>query len=57
MGEGASQIQDDTQLDLQDEDTADGVSVLGHLCMSLVWPREHEELPVEWGDHVGPTSQ
>jgi len=57
LGEGASQIQDDNKPYLQDEDTVKGVSVLGHLCMLLVWPREHRVLPTELGDHVGPIGQ
>jgi len=57
MGKGANQIQDDTQPDLQDEDTVEGVSILGHIFMSLVWPREHEDLLAKLGDHVRPTGQ
>lgn len=57
LGEGTNQIQDDTQLDLQDEDTVEGILVLGHIFMSLVWPREHKYLPKELFDFIGPTRQ
>ena len=52
---GPAKFQDDTQPDLQDEDIAEGVSVLGHLCISLVRQREHGDLLVELGDFIGPT--
>jgi len=57
LGEGASQIQDDTQPDLQDEDIMEVVLVVGHLFISLVWPTEHRDLPAVLGDRVGPTGQ
>ena len=57
MGERANQVQDGTQPGLQDEDTIEGISVLGHICMSLVWPREHGDLPIELGCYVGSASK
>lgn len=41
---------------LQEKDVVEGVSILGHIYISFVWPRQHGNLPAELGGHVGPTS-
>jgi len=52
LGKGASNIHDGTQPDVHDEDNEEGILVLGHLCMSLVWPRENIDLPTEFGHYA-----
>lgn len=46
-----------TQPNLQDEDLAENISILGHIHMSTVWPRMHRNLSIELGDHARPTNQ
>jgi len=53
LGKGAIKAQDITQPDIQDEDTQEGLPILGHLSMSLVWPRKYEDLPADLRCYVG----
>lgn len=57
LGERTREVQDNTHPTLQDEDNKEGISLLGHIFMSLIQPREHIDLPADLGDCVGPTGQ
>jgi len=57
LGKGAIKVQDDTQPDIQDEYTQEGLPIIGHLHMPLVWPREYKDLIVELGCYVGLASK
>jgi len=53
LGKGAIKVPDITDLDVQDKYTKEGLPILGHLFIPIVWPREYKYIMEKLGCYVG----